>query len=295
MTARQVLVAVAALAVSCTPDTVTAPAQPLVLGPSLQGSGTADSPLDVVGAGSAAANQIATSDGANQIVWRSDATLGGLTISDIGRVGIGTSAPGTRLDIASENADDVLQLRRYTNNAQAVKILFVKALGTIAAPLAISEGVRIFQLVPYGYDGTTYRKAGYVQFEADHGATAGVIPGRFKVQTTDQNGKILERFRVDSAGHWIAPVNALPAVSSCGAGPTIVGSDVAGTVTVGAGAAGCTITFAVPYGVSGDTPQCTVTSQAGVLFSYAVTSAGIVITNAGALGGTAVSYTCIGV
>jgi hypothetical protein len=47
-----------------------------------------------------------------------------------------------------------------------------------------------------------------------------------------------------------------PALTSCGgASPAIVGTDIAGTVTMGSSATGCVITFNVPYVAA---PHCIV-------------------------------------
>lgn len=51
---------------------------------------------------------------------------------------------------------------------------------------------------------------------------------------------------------------AAPAVTACGTGPAIVGTDLAGTVTAGTTATGCVITFNVPKTTA---PFCVVTSQ----------------------------------
>ena len=265
-------------------------------GPSLTGSGTASDPVIVAGASTAALNSIATSDGAGGITWQSAPTLNGFGVAGTGRVGIGiTQAQAqARVDVATENGDDSLQLRRYTNNSNAVKVDFVKAQGTIAAPLAVAGGTNIFSLNAYGYDGSQNRPVGALAFGVDAGFAQGIAPGKLQIFTTDTSGTSRERFRVDSLGHWVSPLQVAPAASGCGSGPIIAGTDVTGVVTEGAGASGCTISFARPYSYTGNTVHCTITSEAGVPFRYVVSGTGITITNLGALAGTSLDYTCIG-
>lgn len=58
-----------------------------------------------------------------------------------------------------------------------------------------------------------------------------------------------------------------PTLSSCGTSPTIVGRDIAFTITTGAGATACTIDFAAAWTGS---PTCVVSSVAGKGVSYTV-------------------------
>ena len=237
------------------------------------------------------ADTILTSDGSGGTTWKSTARLTDLSVTT-GRVGIGVAAPQTKLDIATENADDVLQLRRYTSNSNAVKVDFAKAFGTIAAPLAVGAGTNIFSLIGYGYDGTTFNNVGTLTMQVDSGGAAGALPGRFRVFAADATGVLRERFRVDSVGHLSSPTDVAPAVSACGTTAAVAGTDAAGTLTEGSGAAGCILTFAASYGAT--VPHCTVTARAGLPFSYVVTASTITITNIGALSGTDLDYTCIG-
>lgn len=61
---------------------------------------------------------------------------------------------------------------------------------------------------------------------------------------------------LDTAGH-LRNVGAAPALSSCGTSPSISGTDVMGTITMGtASPTGCILTFATTYNSA---PDCTVT------------------------------------
>jgi hypothetical protein len=83
-----------------------------------------------------------------------------------------------------------------------------------------------------------------------------------------------------------------PALTSCGTSPTIVGNDLAGTVTMGTSATGCIITFAVAYPVA---PFCVVTWIATPLASqsYATSTTAITLTQT-STSNNVVKYVCIG-
>lgn len=84
-----------------------------------------------------------------------------------------------------------------------------------------------------------------------------------------------------------------PALSSCGASPTVTGSNSAFTVSAGAGATACTATFSQTFVRA---PTCTATPRTGSVlnaFSYAVTNAALTVTETG-LGGTVFDAICIG-
>lgn len=74
-----------------------------------------------------------------------------------------------------------------------------------------------------------------------------------------------------------------PTLSSCGTNPSVIGSDTAGTVTIGTGgtASACTITFANAF--STNAPACVITSQMNAaisLYVSASSTSAITITNA---------------
>ncbi len=112
-----------------------------------------------------------------------------------------------------------------------------------------------------------------------------------------------QEFSYDNVGFWWpigttgtdAPITAGPgpALSSCGGSPAISGDNSSGTVTEGTAATGCTVTFANGgWNNYADVPHCSVSSQAGLVFSYAVSKTTLVITNVGLLSGTSVDYNC---
>lgn len=82
-----------------------------------------------------------------------------------------------------------------------------------------------------------------------------------------------------------------PALSSCGTSPAIVGSDLAGEVTMGTGTpTGCVITFAAAFTAA---PFCVVTWQANLAsMQYAVSTTAITLTQT-ATNSNKVNYHCI--
>jgi hypothetical protein len=87
----------------------------------------------------------------------------------------------------------------------------------------------------------------------------------------------------------LLPSSGTPALTSCGTGPAIVGTDRGGTVTEGSAASGCIITFTVATAAAA---ACTVTSQSGLQFLYTTSTTAIGIVNVGALSSTKVNYVC---
>lgn len=83
-----------------------------------------------------------------------------------------------------------------------------------------------------------------------------------------------------------------PALTSCGTTPSITGTDVAGTVTMGTGTpTGCVITFGTPYATA---PHCVVSWIATPLASqsYATSATAITLTQT-ATSSNVVKYICV--
>jgi len=86
-----------------------------------------------------------------------------------------------------------------------------------------------------------------------------------------------------------------PALSNCGTSPSLAsnGSDMAGIITEGSSATGCTLTFTTPY--SFNAPQCIVTSPSGSsLTSYSASGSALTIVNSSA-SGNKYAYVCFAV
>lgn len=93
------------------------------------------------------------------------------------------------------------------------------------------------------------------------------------------------------SGH-IAGGGTAPALTACGTSPSISGTDLAGTVTMGTGTpTGCVITFNVTYGTA---PHCAVTWRATPLASqsYTISATAITLTQT-ATDSNLVDYVCV--
>ena len=112
-----------------------------------------------------------------------------------------------------------------------------------------------------------------------------IVSGNVGIGTTSPASKLTVKGHIGTDG-------VIPTITSAGSSPSItIGStDTAGEFTEGTIATGAVITFAAAYARA---PFCVLSSEAGLLFSYAVASTTITVTNIGALSSTAVTYHCI--
>lgn len=94
---------------------------------------------------------------------------------------------------------------------------------------------------------------------------------------------------LDTAGH-LRNIGSAPTLSSCGTSPSISGTDIAGTVTMGtASPTGCTITFATTYGSA---PDCIVAWQANLAsMQYTISATAITLVQTGT-SSNKVNYDC---
>lgn len=84
-----------------------------------------------------------------------------------------------------------------------------------------------------------------------------------------------------------------PALTSCGTTPSIVGTDLAGTVTMGTTATGCVITFNTAKSAA---PHCVVTWIATPLASQSyVTSTTAITTTQTSTSNNVLKYICVGI
>lgn len=85
------------------------------------------------------------------------------------------------------------------------------------------------------------------------------------------------------------------AVGACGAGATVAGSDVAGRITVGTGAASCTLSFGSAW--SPNFPVCHFTNEKGTAQAYTITAVtGSFVTFQGTtalVAGDVINYVCL--
>jgi hypothetical protein len=93
-------------------------------------------------------------------------------------------------------------------------------------------------------------------------------------------------------GQHLLGVGPTPLLTGCGSGtPSVNGTDVHGTITVGTSTTGCTLTFNQTWGAA---PDCTVTWQSNmVTMTYAVIATALSLTQT-SQSSNLVSYYCMG-
>lgn len=98
---------------------------------------------------------------------------------------------------------------------------------------------------------------------------------------------------VAGADSHIRATGTSAALTSCGTSPTIAAAQGSwsGTLVEGSSASGCTVTFHAA--MTSSSPTCTVTSRAGLGFTYTTSATALTITNVGALSSTTLDYICI--
>ena len=251
------------------------------------------------GSGNVATNTLT----ATQSTWTVNATPAG--VYSASTIGIGVTDPGAYFDLryawgGGKDAIDVAMAGPNTSNG--IEIDFARGYGSdFTHPTSTDWTTVLYDLDAWGYTtGDTPALASHVRSTVDEHNTATTIPGDVEIWNTTATGANVESFRVDSAQHVSSIASNAPTLTSCGTGAAFVAgeaTDVAGTIAVGAGALGCTLTFVIPWTqvFNGQLPHCTITSRSGVSFSYDVSGYGITLASAlGALGGANVDYTCIG-
>lgn len=167
--------------------------------------------------------------------------------------------------------------------------------GSPSAPATVNAGTNLLALTGSGYNGSTFSTQAQILFTASQTWVSTTAKGAdITFQgTAPSTGSLQNIATLKGSGHFQVVNSVAPAVSSCGTSPAVGAnaSDAQGYVTEGTVATGCTVTFANAYNAK---PACTVTDEAGLQFSYAVSATTLVITNIGALSGTSFHYQCEG-
>ena len=246
---------------------------------------------------------VATSENvqANAALGTVGVTPGALSVPS-GTVGIGSGFnPGTYLDIRHNRTsgwDDAEVVTASNATSIGVSIDIVRSLGTIAAPTSTDWTNQLGTFFFWGYTtANTVALASEIKATVDQHNTSTVVPGNIEIWNTSAGGVYQASFRVDSAQHMSSLSPAVPVLTSCGTGPTIAEStDVAGTITEGTGATGCTLTFSTSWSqvFNGQVPHCTIHSQSGYILQSTESATALTITNVGPASETNIDYTCVG-
>lgn len=194
----------------------------------------------------------------------------------LGNVGIGTTAPGYKLHVDGTIASNLGILAKSYNVAVAN-----------TAGLEYYSGYSYIN--SHGADNST--KGGFIVTlrSADDSLNTEamrILPsGNVGIGTTTPVNKLTVAGDIGFYG-------TIPTLSSCGTSPSITkgSTDGAFEITQGSVSTGCTITFGVS---KTNTPFCTLTDQAGAVFSYTTTNTAITVVNIGVLSSTKMNGICV--
>lgn len=236
--------------------------------------------------GAGSADTVLTADGSGGSTWRSAAALTAVAVA--GRLGLGTAAP--QFDVhAIETSELGVLLERYGGTPA---ITFREAHGTPTSPTASDNALGELRVMGYGATRFSPGSKAALVVTAGETWTDTAQGTRVQLVTTPTGATGANVRMIVSAGGHVAQYSEAPVASACGAGAALAGAaDSNGAITVGAGASGCTITFAAPYLTP---PTCVLHSRAGRRFGYAVSTTAITVTTIDPLDGTTLDYLCHG-
>ena len=248
---------------------------PLIVGGALAGSSLSLKSTSGVG----------TTDYIKFLVGNNGATEA-MRIIDSGNVGIGIADPNKKLDV---NGDAVLNSGGPGSRASVTNIIGSGDNGTTGGYRA---GIAFVPVAVNGFKtDTTFSSLAGDLFNSTY--TENVrITWDGKVGIGDPAPATGLSLGATAPVHVSSGQTTAPALTSCGGGsPSIIGSDTAGTVTMGTTATGCVITFNVAYTGA---PHCVVSWRATPLLSqsYTVSNAAITTTQT-STSGNLLDYICI--
>lgn len=122
--------------------------------------------------------------------------------SNSGNVGIGTSAPVSRLHVATEaTGTRGITSAQHSADGNGAMVNLRKTRGTTASPSAAVNGDSIGNLYAEGYDGSSYISGGRIRFVIDDTVSTGVVPTSVQFFSGTGNFGGVERMRITSAGN----------------------------------------------------------------------------------------------
>jgi hypothetical protein len=116
------------------------------------------------------------------------------------RIGLGTTVPVSKFNLAFDGASDYLSLSAYQANLFDKGFLVRSARGPANAPTTTANNDILFNLYAQGHDGTDYGIAAGITMAVDGTVATAKVPGRIVFNTTNSAGAFTERMRVDSVG-----------------------------------------------------------------------------------------------
>ncbi len=210
-------------------------------------------------------------------VWRASATDTRLLMN--GSTNAVIQAPDTQLKLESGDGHEL-----WLGDSANLKYYIVN--GLMNATATNADAFKMANTGGIGWSGTGAPSGG-----SDTGLTrnaAGVVEVNNGTLNTLRDLKL----RNLNANNHIESSGAAPAVTSCGGSPGIVGTDVAGKVTIGsAPGTSCVLTFAVAYT---NAPACVTSDETTAILTRATSTTTTVTLSGVFIAGDVVAYQCIG-
>ncbi|RYD88309.1 MAG: hypothetical protein EOP50_19305, partial [Sphingobacteriales bacterium] len=130
-----------------------------------------------------------------------------MRIDPAGNVGIGTTAPGSKLEVIGDIA--TRSENGYASHSSTVSSdtfspinSFRRSRGTLASPTAVVNGDALGGIIADAFTGTNWTRAASVIFEADGAVSNADMPTRMAFSTTPDGGAVaLERMRITNSGN----------------------------------------------------------------------------------------------
>ncbi|WP_413290822.1 tail fiber domain-containing protein [Bdellovibrio sp. HCB337] len=127
-----------------------------------------------------------------------------MTIEPSGEVGIGTTTPGYKLDVATTDGSAIRANTYSATAGQGSNVMLYRARGTAAAPAAVQANDTLGGLYARGYGASSFGSSstGYVEFSASQTFTEANRGTYMSVYTTaDNSSSPVERVRVADDGN----------------------------------------------------------------------------------------------
>lgn len=144
----------------------------------------------------------------------------GVLYNTASNIGIGLIAPQTKLHVSADgstpassiirgtadvlfsNVEDYMELQLLAAGSVAAQrgiLSFVRAKGTLASPTTVANGDYLGNIVASGYDGTSLRTMGSIEFMVDGAVSTNNVPTAIWFQT-GSTGSRATRMAIDSSG-----------------------------------------------------------------------------------------------
>lgn len=119
-----------------------------------------------------------------------------------GDVGVGTTAPGSKLHLQESGAALSQRFTQYRTSEFGIGFEAQRARGTSTTPAAVVSGDDLFTITAFGHDGTDFATpAGLIRFEVDGAPGSNVMPGKITFHTNPGGLSVFERIAIDSDGN----------------------------------------------------------------------------------------------